>query len=294
MEALPPSGARLLLVDGLAGAYRFYYAIRHLTTRSGVPVNAVFGFVRMMRQLFRSWTPTHCAVVFDGGIPPLRLELVPGYKAQRKPMPDELRTQLPILNAYLQAASIPCIRLDACEADDVMATLAVRAAGAGSEVWIATGDKDLFQLVNEQVRMVSLSGEPQVMDPLAVRVKTGVDPVQIPDWLALIGDTADNIRGVPGIGPKTASRLLASFGSMDNLYARLHEVESASLRQALVKHRDIVERNLKMVRLDTAVDGVPDWRALPCAIAPVKPLLDFYRQYELHAFANALSAPELF
>lgn len=285
---------RLLLVDGMAGAYRFFYAIRGLSTAGGIPTNAVFGFVRMMQQLARAWMPTHCAVVFDGGIPPLRLALVPDYKANRKPMPDELRAQLPILNEYLSAAGIATIRLNACEADDIIATLAVQASGAGSDVLIATADKDLFQLVDAHVRIVTLAGEATAMDVAAVVAKTGVPPVQIPEWLALTGDQADNIRGVPGIGPKTATALLRTFGGLDELYARLEEVGSPKLRQALTENRQIVERNLQMVRLDCAVEGVTGWMDMKRGIEPVRDLLDFYRRYELHAFANALTTPELF
>jgi len=285
---------RLLLVDGMAGAYRFYFAIQNISTGDGQPTNAVFGFIRMMQQLLRVWKPTHCAVVFDGGIPPLRLALVPGYKANRKPMPDSLRSQLPILNAYLDAAAIVAVRLDACEADDVIATLASRASDAGSEVMVATSDKDMFQLVSENVRIVSLAGEPTMLDAQAILAKTGVSPVQIPDWLALTGDNADNIRGVPGIGPKTAAKLLGQFGQIEDVYTRLHEVENQKIRQLLDENRDIVARNQKMVRLDCAVEGVPAWETLRRAAEPVGPLLAFYRRYELRAFVNDLIAPQLF
>ena len=285
---------RLLLIDGMAGAYRFFHAIRGLSTRSGEPVNAVFGFIRMMQQLDRAWKPTHRGVVFDGGTPPARLALVPDYKANRKPMPDALRQQLPILNTYLETAGIAALRLDACEADDVLATLARRAADDGSEVLIATGDKDLFQLVDGHVRIVTLAGEPAAMDAVAVEQKTGVRPRQIPDWLALIGDTADNIKGVPGIGPKTASTLLGVFDDLAAVYANLDAVENARLRQLLADSRDLVDRNLKMVRLDCDVPGVPRWDTFKRTAEPVQPLLDFYQRYEFAGFANALRSPELF
>lgn len=285
---------RLLLVDGLAGAYRFFHAIRGLSTKAGEPVNAVFGFVRMMQQLVQAWNPTHLAVVFDGGTPPARLALVPDYKAHRKPMPDELKTQLPVLNAYLAAAGIEAMRFDACEADDVLATLARRAADDDSEVMIATGDKDLYQLVDGHIRIVSLAGEPTAMDAGAVERKTGVRPEQIPDWLAMTGDAADNIKGVPGVGPKTAAKLLNSFADLETVYARIEAVESPKLRQVLADSRAIVERNLKMVRLDCEVPGVPDWHSLKRKPEPVRDLLDFYRRYEFTAFANNLMSPELF
>ncbi len=288
------SESRLLLVDGLAGAYRFFHAIRGLRTKAGEPVNAVFGFVRMMQQLERAWKPTHLAVVFDGGTPPARLALVPDYKAHRKPMPDDLKAQLPVLNAYLEAAGIEALRLDACEADDVIATLARRAATDGSDVMIATGDKDLFQLVDGHVRIVSLAGEPTAMDADAVEQKTGVRPEQIPDWLAMTGDAADNIKGACGVGPKTAAKLLKTFGGLQAIYAQLDSVESPKLRQVLADSRAIVERNLKMVRLDCAVPGVPDWHPLKREQPPASALLAFYRRYEFTAFANNLMSPELF
>jgi len=199
-----------------------------------------------------------------------------------------------VLNAYLEAAGIGALRLDACEADDVIATLARRAADAGSDVMIATGDKDLFQLVDDHVRIVSLAGEPTAMDAEAVACKTGVRPGQIPDWLALTGDAADNIKGVPGVGPKTAAKLLNAFPNLQAVYAQLEAVESPRLRQVLADSRDIVERNLKMVRLDCDVPGVADWRTLQRNPEPVRSLLEFYHRYELHAFANSLRTPELF
>jgi DNA polymerase I len=176
----------------------------------------------------------------------------------------------------------------------VLATLARRAADDGSDVMIATGDKDLYQLVDDRVRIVSLAGEPTAMDAVAVVRKTGVRPEQIPDWLALTGDAADNIKGVPGVGPKTAAKLLEEFDGLQALYAQLDAVESPKLRQALADSRDIVERNLKVVRLDCNVPGVPDWRTLLRQPEPVRDLLDFYRRYEFSAFANNLMSPELF
>lgn len=286
--------SRLLLVDGLAGAYRFFHAIRGLQTASGVPVNAVYGFIRMMDQLARTWQPTHIAVVFDGGTPPARLALVPDYKANRKPMPDELKLQLPILNEYLDAAGIESIRLDACEADDVIATLAKQAEESGSEVLIATGDKDLYQLVDAHVRIVSMAGEPAVMDAGAIQQKTGVRPEQIPDWLAMIGDAADNIKGVSGVGPKTAAKLLSQYDDMAVLYRQIDSIDNAKLRTKMRDSYELVERNLKMVRLDCRVAGVPDWQRLRRKTLPVGALIAFYRRYEFTSFANRLISPELF
>jgi len=284
----------LLLVDGMAVVYRAFFAIRNLRTAAGEPTNAIFGFIRMVEQLAKVWHPTHLVVVFDGGSPPERLALVPDYKANRSPMPEELRTQLSGINDYLTAAAIPSVRFNACEADDVMATLAVRAADETTQVLLATHDKDLFQLVNAHTKIVPVAGSSDAMGDAEVLAKTGVDPLQIVDWLALIGDSADNIKGVPGVGPKTATKLLRKYGDAATVLSNLDAIDGDKLRQSLESSRDIVERNQKMVKLDTAVEGVPEWLRFPVALPSVTQLLDFYEKHEFHALARALREPELF
>lgn len=286
--------ATLLLIDGMAAAYRAFYAIKHLKTSAGKPSNAIFGFSRMVEQLVKAWSPSHLAVVFDGGIPQSRLDLVPEYKAQRKPMPDALRDQLDGINAYLEAAAIPRVRLDACEADDVMATLAVEAARDDVQVLLATHDKDLFQLVNASTGIVPVAGTPERMGIEGVEVKTGVRPDQIVDWLALIGDSSDNIKGVPGVGPKTATRLLCTYGHVETLWEHLDEIPREKLRQKLDQSRGLIDRNQRMVTLDTSVAGVPAWKTLKAGPLRAGPLLAFYEAYELHGQAQALREPELF
>ncbi len=286
--------ATLLLVDGMAAVYRAFFAIRNLKNSSGVPTNAVFGFVRMLEQLVKAWRPTHLAVVFDGGLPAERLELVSDYKANRPPMPDALRAQLDSINEYLDAASIPNVRLDSCEADDVIATIAAQAAESCSRTLLATHDKDLFQLVNENTLIVPLAGKPEAMGPDEVAAKTGVRPEQIVDWLALIGDSADNIKGVPGVGPKTATKLLTEFGDVSQVWPHVEDIKGDALRRALKDNRDLVLRNKKMVRLDTAVAGVPDWHTFKVKNQTAGPLLAFFERMEFHAMAKALREPELF
>jgi len=287
-------GTTLLLVDGMAAVYRAFFAIKSLKTADGRPSNAIYGFVRMMEQLVKCWRPTHLAVVFDGGVPAERLELVPEYKANRAPMLDEMRVQLAGINEYLAASEIPSVRLSACEADDVMATLAVRAAAESTQVLLATHDKDLFQLVNSDTHIVPVAGSPDRMGPDEVFSKTGVRPSQIVDWLALIGDSADNIKGVPGVGPKTATKLLAAYGSVDALWGHLDEVSGDKLRKSLADSRELVARNQRMVKLDTAVAGVPEWSGFQVAPGAIGPLLLFYKKFEFHALAQALREPELF
>ena len=284
----------LLLVDGMAAVYRAFFAIKNLKRSDGQPTNAIFGFIRMMDQLVKIWKPTHLVVVFDGGIPPERLELVPEYKANRASMPDEMRSQLEGINTYLSAAAIPSVCLDACEADDVMATLAAQASTAHAHVLLATHDKDLFQLVDAQTSIVPVAGHAEAMGPEEIEAKTGVKPEQVVDWLALIGDSADNIKGVPGVGPKTATKLLTAYGDVDGVWAHIDEVRGEKLKESLAAIWDLVVRNQRMVRLDTAVSGVPDWSRFPVAPVAVGPLLKFYEEFEFSAFAQALREPELF
>ena len=284
----------LLLVDGMAAVYRAFYAIKNLKTSKGVPSNAIFGFVRMIDQLKKAWNPSHLVVVFDGGLPAERLELVPDYKGNRSPKPDELRMQLDGINEYLEAASVPSIRRDACEADDIMATLAVDAADESVRVLLATHDKDLFQLVNANTKIVPVTGKYEIMGCEEILIKTGVDPTQIVDWLALIGDSADNIKGVPGVGPKTATKLLTEYGTVEKLWPHINELHGNKLKESLGASWDIVVRNQKMVKLYTELDGIPDWSGYSVAAPQVGKLLRFYEKFEFHDFARNLREPELF
>jgi DNA polymerase-1 len=284
----------LLLVDGMAAVYRAFYAIRNLKTSIGMPTNAIFGFIRMLEQLVKIWQPTHLAVVFDGGLPPERLELAADYKANRAPMPDDLRSQLDPINEYLAAAAIPSVRMDACEADDVMATLAAQAGSADDHVLLATHDKDLFQIVGGAVQIVPIAGKADAMGSSEVAAKTGVRPEQIVDWLALIGDSADNIKGVPGVGPKTATKLLVEFGDVSGVWEHLDEISGEKLRKSLGESRELVERNQRMVKLSTSIPDVPDWHGFEVTTPGAGQLLAFYERMEFHALARALREPELF
>ena len=279
----------VLIVVGTAVAYRAFYAMRELSTRDGRPLQAIFGFIRMVRQLEAHWRPDRVVVAFDGGSPAHRIEKCPAYKAQRAPMPEDLRAQLPAINDYLDAAGIPWIRLNGQEADDVMATLAVRAARDGDLVRVATSDKDLMQLVDERIRLVPPTKAESELDADGVRAKTGVAPGQIVDWLALIGDAADNIPGVDGIGPKTATRLLDRFGSLEACFDQADRIESPSLRAKLLAGQDTARLNVELMTLDRDVPGVPPWADLPAPRADTERLRAFYERHDLHRFAAELA-----
>ena len=276
----------LLLVDGTAVAYRAFFAVRHLSAPDGHAVNCVFGFIRALRHLFDAFAPDRALVAFDGGSPAFRLDNCPDYKGQRAPMPDDLRSQLPLLDDFLDAAGIPRCRIPHQEADDILATAATDAESHGWNVRIATSDKDLMQLVTPSVHLVSPCKDLAILDPPAVEAKTGVRPDQIVHWLALIGDVADNIPGVPGIGPVTASKLLAQHQTLDGIYAALPTLAPPSLRSKLADARPRTDTNIVLMTLDRHVPGVPALADLPPPVpASSAPLTAFYDRHALHAFA---------
>jgi DNA polymerase I len=250
---------RLLIIDGHAYAYRAFHAIRELHSPDGRPTNAVYGFIKMLSKIRTALAPTHLMVVWDGGLSAERTVALPEYKAQRPEMPGALRSQLDDIAAYLNAAGIASFCEKGVEADDYIACLARRAADAGMEVVIASSDKDFMQLVSERVGLLNPNDKTELIwTDEQVRAKTGLGPSQIADWLSLMGDSVDNIPGVPGVGPKTASGLLDQFGSVENLYGRLGEVKSEKLRASLRASEKIVRRNQKLVRLHD----------LPCEFSP--------------------------
>ena len=250
MDASVSSASRFLIVDGHAYAYRAFHAIRHLNSPSGAPTNAIYGFIKMLGKMQALLAPTHQAVVWDGGLAAERLAELPGYKQQRPPMPDGLASQIDGLAGWLEASGIQSLCADGVEADDWIAALARVAAGADMPVVIASADKDFMQLVSPRLGLLNPNDKPEkIWTADDVRAKTGIAPEQVVDWLSLIGDSVDNIAGVPGVGPKTATELLSQFGSVDALYARLAEVKSEKIRARLLASSEVVRRNQRLIRL---------------------------------------------
>jgi DNA polymerase-1 len=213
----------LVLVDGSSYLYRAFHALPPLSTAKGQPTGAVLGVVNMLYKLLDEVRPEHMAVVFDAPGKTFRAELYAEYKANRPPMPDDLRAQVEPLLTAIEAMGIPLLRIQGVEADDVIGTLARQAAASGTPTLISTGDKDLAQLVDDHVTLVNTM-DATTLDSAGVAQKFGVTPKQIVDYLALVGDTSDNIPGVPGVGPKTAAKWLQEFGDLDTLKARASEV----------------------------------------------------------------------
>ncbi|HNQ91058.1 MAG TPA: 5'-3' exonuclease H3TH domain-containing protein [Verrucomicrobiota bacterium] len=287
------SESRLLLVDGHAYAYRSFHAIRSLTSLGGEPTNAIFGFIKAMRKLMADLAPSHVGVVWDGGLAAERTALLPQYKAQRPPMPPDLVRQMDGLGEWLGASGLASLRREGVEADDWIATLAVRFRELGASVVIATSDKDFLQLVSESVRILNPNDKGGgLCGPADVEARTGVRPDQIVDWLSLVGDSVDNIPGVPGVGPKTAAGLLQRFGSWDALTLRLGEVESDRLRGALERAGEIVARNRRMIRLRTDLDPGVAWEGLGRRSADMGRLATLYRRWGFRSFEAEVSGPE--
>lgn len=250
----------LLLIDGYSQAYRAYFGVKApLTTRSGEPTTAVFGFAGRLLSVLRTYNPDQVAVALDVGDTWRHAEFS-DYKATRERMPDDMATQMGRIEQLLRAFNIPVVTRANFEADDVLGTLSRQAAAQGTDVLIMTGDRDMFQLVNDHVKILYTSGGPNpqtsVIGRAEVQERYGLTPEQFVDYKALLGDSSDNIPGVPGVGEKTALKLLQEHGSIEALYANLDKISAPKLRQNLAEHQARVQLNQRLCRISTDVEGV--------------------------------------
>jgi DNA polymerase-1 len=249
----------LYLIDGSSQMYRAYHApVRTidgglLRNAQGTPTNAVYIFVTMLRKLLNEHRPEHIAASFDLPGRTFRDDLVADYKANRAPMPDELAEQIPMVHAACEALGVPILTSERYEADDVIGTLAEKAAAAGFEVAIVTGDKDFYQLVRDRIRVFNPKEEGTWYDAEGVKEKFGVAPDLVVDVLALMGDTIDNIKGVPGIGDKGARELIATYGSLENLLAHASEVKHKRYREGLLANVEQARQSRELARIRTDV-----------------------------------------
>ncbi|MCY1077189.1 DNA polymerase I [Archangium lansingense] len=256
MVPSPPSGApRLVLIDASSFIFRAYHAIPPLTNRKGVPTNATLGFTRQVLKALKELNPTHVALAFDKESRAERQKIDPNYKANRKETPEDLAQQFPYIRKVVEALHLPVLEVAGWEADDVIGTLARRATAEGFCVLVVTGDKDFVQIVDKDVHLYDPQNE-RYTDPAGVKERLGIEPKQMRDYLALIGDAVDNVPKVPGIGPKSAVELLTQFGSVDALLERLSEVKKPKMREALESHRESLlrARDLVTFRTDLQLD----------------------------------------
>jgi DNA polymerase-1 len=253
---------RIFLIDGSSQMYRAYHAMRGsgLTGPGGKSTHAVYIFVTMLRKLVADHHPQYLAASFDLAGPTFRSDLAGDYKANRAPMPPDLAEQIPWVHEACRAMGVPILTYERYEADDVIGTLAAKAAAAGFEVAIVTGDKDFFQLVHDGIKVYNPRDDGAWFDAAGVKEKFGVEPSQVVDVLALMGDSIDNIKGVPGIGEKGARDLIASYGSLESLLAHAGEVTNKRYREGLLGHAEDARqsRELARIRTDVPVPFEPD------------------------------------
>lgn len=254
----------LILVDGSSYLYRAYHAFPPLTNSAGEPTGAMYGVLNMLKSLLAQYNPSHVAVVFDAKGKTFRDELFEHYKSHRPPMPDELRAQIEPLHEMVRAMGLPLLAVSGVEADDVIGTLALEAEKKGLPVLISTGDKDMAQLVTPAITLINTMSN-TILGPEEVEQKYGVPPALIIDFLAMMGDSSDNIPGVPGVGEKTAQALLQGLGSMQTIYDNLDKVADLGFRGAktmatkLEQNRDVAFLSYQLATIKTDVE-----LALPC------------------------------
>lgn len=257
---------KLLLVDAFSQVFRGYFAVRALSTAAGVPTNAVFAMTKLLLKLQQDYGDHDGAFVFDKGKCTARLALAPAYKANRPPMPEELRVQMEPIRNMIRAFGWPIVESEGYEADDLIGAAAM--ADAEREVLILSSDKDLSQLINGRVRMLVPDRDGKgllVRDIAATREKFGVPPEGIVDYLSLIGDSSDNIPGVEGVGPKTAASLIAQFGSIEAMLAAPEKIAKENLRTKILNAKETLILNRKLILLNFAapLEGASFTKAEP-------------------------------
>jgi DNA polymerase-1 len=286
----------ILLVDANGLVYRAFYALPYFTTRDGRPTNAVYGFTMMLLKVLEEQAPEYVVVAFDKPGPTFRHEAFTEYKATRRKMPDDLRPQIGLAKQVVGALALPMFEVAGFEADDVIGTLTRLAQARGMDVLIVTGDLDALQLVSPHARvMVTSRGttETTVYDEAAVASKLGVAPAQVPDLKSLRGDVTDNIPGVPGIGEKTAARLLAGHPTVEALLAGLDGVRDARLRQRLAEHRDRILQSKRLATIATDVDLSVDWEAVRRHPPDPARVRELFTSLEFKSLLDRLGVPEV-
>jgi DNA polymerase-1 len=258
----PKKRPTLIIIDGSNNVYRSYYAIRNLTNSAGFATNAVYGFVQMLRKLLKDHEPDCIAVAFDEGKETARTNQFADYKKDRKPMPDDLSVQIPLVYEVLEEGfRIPVIRSKEWEADDFIGSLACAARDRGYDVLIATSDKDFFQLVGDGIRLYH-TGREVIYDAKGVSEVFGLPPEKVVDVMAIWGDAIDNIPGVPGIGEKGAKGLIEQFGSLDGVYEHLDEIKKAAQRKTLEDNKDKAYLSRELARIKCDLELTVDFEAL--------------------------------
>jgi DNA polymerase-1 len=275
----------MYLIDAHSLIYQVFHAISEMSSPSGLPTNALYGFTRDMLFLRNEKKPNYLICAFDVPGPTFRDQLYPEYKAQRAPMPDDLQIQIPLIHQMLAAMRIPILGVAGYEADDVLATLATAAAEKKMDVFLCTSDKDCRQLISERVRLYNLRKH-KALDRAGLLEDWGIAPEQVVDFQTLVGDSVDNVKGVAGIGEKTAAKLLQEFGTLDNLMANIDKVPGAKKQENLRAAASTIPLTRKLVQLDTHVPLEMNWDGWRVQPWNEKRLLELFREWGFRSFAD--------
>ena len=279
----------LYLIDGHALCYRAFYAIKELSNSKGMPTNAIYGVITMLKKILNKYSPEMIAFAFDSKGKTVRHNKYDKYKIQRKPMPDDLSVQISKIIEVVKAYNIPIFQIEGYEADDILATLAKKAETKGMDVTIVTGDKDALQLVNDKIKVLSPMGsEDKIYGINEVVKKYGVPPVLLTELMALIGDSSDNIPGVKGIGPVTAEKLINKFGSLSAVFEGLESLDNDNLKEKLRNGRQIAELSYDLIKLDLDIPLEFDIDRTVISEADNEKLISLFREFEFDKFLKEL------
>jgi len=282
---------KLFLIDGNSYCYRAFYAIRELRNSKGKPTNAVYGFILMLKKLLEKEKPAYLAVAFDMKGPTFRHEQFEDYKSHRKPMPDDLASQMGLIKETIAAYNIPVFEKQGFEADDILATIAKKVSGQGIDVYIVTGDKDMLQIVDKNIMVYSTSKDGLIYDSEKVKERfSGLEPSNITDFIALAGDASDNIPGVRGIGEKTAIELIKEFGGLDNIYKNLDKIKSEPRKKMLSEQEESARMSRELATVDLDVDMEIDIPLMRIKEPDAAKLLDIFKELEFKNFAKEIAS----
>ena len=279
----------IFIIDAVGFLFRSYYAIRNMSSSSGTPTNATYGFIRSILKLIKEFSPTSLVAVFDGpNNKKSRTEIYADYKSNREGMPDDLVIQLEHALEFCRVYGIPLLQVPGVEADDTMGAVATWAKKQGFTSYLCSSDKDLCQLVDDATFILNTHKDNLVIDSGKVQDKHGVLPSQFIDLLAIMGDTSDNIPGIPGFGPKTAAKLLGEFGSLQNLLANAEKLPSAKKRQTVEENKDLALISQQLATIDTTISIPTEESFYKLPPPPKEKLKEFYSQLDFFTLVKEL------
>ncbi len=280
---------KLYVIDASGYLYRSYFAIRNMTNVKGESTNALFGFIRSVQKLIKDFHPEHLVAVFDGPQNAAKREAIyADYKAHRSAMPDDMRYQIQWAHKYCELMGIPQLNITGCEADDTMGSVATWVAKQGETAYLCTSDKDLCQLVNSHILILNTNKENQLIDAKEVEKIHGVLPEKMVDYLAMVGDSSDNIPGLSGFGPKTAAELIKSFGSLDYILAHPEEIPGKKKQETIVQQRSQALLSRQLVIIDTEIEFPQDWEFFKIKPPTFEPLKEFYSSMNFNTLMKEL------